>query len=163
MRNRLKEEERGMGMRTIGLVICGIFIVTLSIGWAAPQRLIATQEEVKQFMAKYIERYTQKDIDGFLWLFSPKAIQNQKDGFEAIRRIYSHFFDQSLELQYRLEEMKIELYENAVEVKALYQIDQIPKKGEERKVWKGRIRWVLGKEDGLLKIISLDYQHQTTP
>jgi ketosteroid isomerase-like protein len=163
MRNRLKEEERGMGMRTIGLVACGIFIVMLSINWAGPQRLIATEEEVKQFMAKYIERYTQKDIDGFLWLFSPKAIQNQKDGFEAIRRTYSHFFDQSLELQYRLEEMKIELYENAVEVKALYQIDQIPKKGEEKKVWKGRIRWVLGKEDGLLKIISLDYQHQSTP
>jgi hypothetical protein len=58
--------------------------------------------------------------------------------------------------------MKIEIYENAVEVKARYEVDQILKGGGE-KPWKGHIRWVLVKEDGALKILSLDYQHRKTP
>jgi hypothetical protein len=32
--------------------------------------------------------------------------------------------------------------------------------GGEKKVWRGNVHWVLGKENGALKIISLDYQHQ---
>ena len=59
--------------------------------------------------------------------------------------------------------MKIEIYQNAVEVKARYVIDQGLKEGGQKKVWRGSIRWVLIKEEGTLKILSLDYQHQKTP
>jgi hypothetical protein len=127
-----------------------------------PKPLVSTEKEVNQFFVNYIDRYTQKDIEGFLSLFSSKAIQNQKDGLGEIRKIYHDFFDQSHELQYHIEDMKIEIYENAVEVKARYEVNQILKGGGE-KVWKGHIRWVLVKEDGALKILSLDYQHQKTP
>jgi hypothetical protein len=34
--------------------------------------------------------------------------------------------------------------------------------GGKNKVWRGQILWILGKENGVLKIISLDYQHQKT-
>jgi len=129
----------------------------------SPSRLIATDIEVNQFFNNYIERYTKKDFDGFLWLFSLKAIQNQKDGLQGIKEIYSNFFDQSQTLQCRMEDKKIEIYENGVEVKARYQIEQIVKKSGERKVWRGRIRWVLIKEDGTLKILSIDYRHEKTP
>ena len=125
--------------------------------------LLATEEEVKQFFAHYIERYQQKDMDGFLSLFSPKAIQNQKDGLERIQWIYSNFFNQSESLQYRLEEMKIEIYQNGVEVKARYEVDQTLKKGGEKKIWRGHIQWTLIKEGGGIKIISLNYQHQKSP
>jgi ketosteroid isomerase-like protein len=135
----------------------------LSASPSSPSRLIATEQEVRQFFDNYIERYTRKDFDGFLWLFSLKAIQNQKDGLQGIKEIYSNFFDQSQTLQCRMEDMKIEIYENGVEVKARYQIEQIVKKNGERKVWRGRIRWVLIKEDGTLKILSIDYQHEKTP
>jgi len=128
-----------------------------------PKPLIATEEEVRQFFNKYIERYTQKDIDGFISLFSSKVIQNQKDGLEGIRKIYKDFFNISQELRYRIEGMRIEIYQNAVEVKARYEVNQILKKREERKVWRGNIRWVLNNEDGALKIISIDYQHQKSP
>jgi hypothetical protein len=30
--------------------------------------------------------------------------------------------------------------------------------GGEKKVWRGQVRWVLNKENGVLKIVSLDYQ-----
>jgi len=121
------------------------------------------EEEVKQFFSNYIDRYNRKDIHGFLSFFSSKAVQNQKEGFERIRKIYSDFFDQSQELQYHMEDTKIEIYQNGIEVRARYKLDQLLKKGGERKRWIGNIRWVLVKEDGVLRIISLDYKNEKSP
>jgi len=125
-----------------------------------PPSLLATEDEVRKFFDSYVERYNRTDIEGFLSLFSLKAIQNQKEGLEGIRKIYTNFFDQGREVRYRMQEMKIEIYQNAVEVRARYEIEQVLKIGGEKKFWKGQVRWVLGKENGSLKIISLNYQHQ---
>jgi curved DNA-binding protein CbpA len=128
-----------------------------------PPSSFATEEEVRQFFDNYIERYTQKDIHSFLSLFSSKAIQNQKDGLEGIRRIYGNFFNQSQELQYQMKDIKIEIYQNAVKVKARSEADQILKKGGEKKIWKWDVFWILVKEEGVLRIVSLDYKHLNTP
>jgi curved DNA-binding protein CbpA len=122
--------------------------------------LLTTEDEVRKFFDSYIERYNRMDIEGFLSLFSLKAIQNQKEELESIRKIYTNFFNQGKELKYRMQEMRIEIYQNAVEVRAHYEIEQILKTGGERKFWKGQVRWILGKENGSLKIISLNYQRQ---
>ena len=132
----------------------------LQLAQFKPPSLLATEEEVIQFFGKYIERYKQKDIDGFLSLFSSRAAQNRKDGLDGIRKIYTDFFDRSQTLRYRMVDRKIEIYENGVEVRARYELEQILIKSGEKKVWRGTIRWVLVKEDGILKIISLDYQHE---
>jgi hypothetical protein len=66
-----------------------------SVSSALPPPLVATEEEVRQFFVNYIERYTQKDLDGFLSLFSSRAVQNRKNGWEGIREIYADFFNQS--------------------------------------------------------------------
>ncbi len=129
----------------------------------SPPLLIATEEEVKQFLANYVDRYVQKDLDGFLLLFSSRAVQNRKDGLERIRAIYTDYFNQSQEIRYQMEDTKIEIYQNGVEVKARYEVNQILRKGGEKKVWKGSIRLVLVKEDGALKILSIDFQHQKSP
>ncbi len=129
----------------------------------SPPPLIATEGEVKQFLANYVDRYVQKDLDGFLSLFSSKAVQNRKDGLEGIRKIYANYFNQSQEIQYQMEDTKIEIYQNGVEVKARYEVNQILRKGGEKKVWKGDIRLALVKENGALKILSLDYQLQKSP
>ena len=129
----------------------------------SPLRLIATEQEVRQFFDSYIERYTRKDIDGFLWLFSSNAVQNQRDGLPGIREIYSDFFDKAQTLHCRFEDWKVEIYDNAVEVKARYEIGQIMKRTGETKILKGRIRWVLVRQDGILKILSIDHQHEKTP
>jgi hypothetical protein len=68
-----------------------------------------------------------------------------------------------ISLQNSIEDMKIEIYQNAAEVKARYVVAQELKKGGEKKVLKGSGRWVLIKEDGMLKILSLDYKHEKTP
>jgi len=125
--------------------------------------LIATEEEVKQFFANYTDRYTGRDLDGFLSLFSQRVIQNRQYGLERIRKIYTDFFNQSQEIQYSLDDIKIEIYQNGVEVKARYEINQTLRRNGERKIWRGQIRWTLVKEHGVLKILSLDYQHQKSP
>jgi ketosteroid isomerase-like protein len=125
-----------------------------------PPPLLAKEEEVQQFFSNYIFQYNRKDIDGFLSFFSSKAVQNQRDGLKGIRSIYAKFFDESRELRYQVEGMKTEIYQNRVEAKARFRIDQTLKKSKQEKVWSGNIRWVLSREDGDLKILSLDYQNE---
>ena len=125
--------------------------------------LLAKEEEVKQFFDNYVDRYRQKDARGFLSFFSAKAVQNQTEGFEAIRSSYTKWIDQSEELRYQIEGIKIEIYQQRVDVKARFRIDQKLKKDGAEKVWKGNIRWVLVKEGGRLKIRSLDYQNEKSP
>jgi hypothetical protein len=128
-----------------------------------PLPLLAKEEEVQQFFSNYVFQYNRRDIDGFLSFFSSKAVQNQRDGLSEIRSIYTKFFDESRELRYALDGMKTEIYQNRIEVKARFRIDQMLKKPKQEKVWNGNIRWVLGREDGALKIISLDYQNEKSP
>lgn len=130
---------------------------------ASKPSLMATEQEVRGFFDQYTERYNKMDIDGFLWLFSLKAKQNQRDGLPEIRMIYSDYFKQMSSLQNSVEDMKIEIYQNAAEVKARYVVAQELKKGGEKRVLKGSARWVLVKENGMLKILSIDYKHEKTP
>ncbi len=132
------------------------------VGPFAPAPL-AKEEEVKKFFSNYIDRYNRKDVSGFLSFFSPKAVQNQTDRLEAIGNLYTEFIDQSEELRYQIEGMKIEIYQHRVDVKAGFRLDQKLKKDGEEKVWKGNIRWILIKEEGRLKISSLDYQNEKSP
>ncbi len=123
-----------------------------------PRPLIASEEEVIKFLDTYIDRYTRKEVDGLLLLFSSKAVQNRQQGFEEIRTAYTSFCDRSEEIYYRLEDVKKEIYENGVEIKAHYELVQLLKDGEKKR-WKGRIRWLLVKEDGAIKILFLDFQN----
>jgi hypothetical protein len=50
-----------------------------------------------------------------------------------------------------------------VEAKARYQIDQTSKNEGDKKVWQGCIQWLLVKEEGGLKIASVDYQNEKSP
>jgi ketosteroid isomerase-like protein len=128
-----------------------------------PSPLITKEEEVEQFFSAYIDRYNRKDVNGFLSFFSPKAVQNKRDGIEGIRSIYTKFFDESKALRFQVEGKKTEIYQNRVEVKARFRVEQTLKKGKKEMVWTGNIRWVLGRENGALKILSLDYQNEKSP
>jgi ketosteroid isomerase-like protein len=164
-------------MKSIVLVlwILSAWLLPLSLGDSIPfgsvpdalsaskPSLMATEQEVRGFFDQYVERYNKMDTDRFLWLFSLKAKQNQRDGLPEIRTIYSDYFNQMISLQNSIEDMKIEIYQNAAEVKARYVVAQVLKKGGEKRVLKGSARWVLIKEDGTLKIFSIDYKHGKTP
>jgi len=126
----------------------------------SPSPPTLVEDEVRQFLTDYIDRYIRKDIQGFLALFSPKAIQNGKDGFEKIRDIYLRFFEQSERLFYRLEDVKIAIDGSNAEVRGRYQVTQKLKNQQAEKLWRGNLRWELVKKDGALKIAALDYQHE---
>jgi ketosteroid isomerase-like protein len=124
---------------------------------------LAKEEEVKQFFSTYVDRYHRKDIDEFLSCFSSRAVQNRTDRSEAIRSFYTELFHQSQDLRYQIEGMKIEIFQYRVDVKARFRVDQKLKKDGKEKAWKGNVRWVLVREEGRLKISSLDYQNETSP
>ena len=160
----------------LSILIAGL--ATLSLDEAPPLRffshafaapalsqppLIATDQEVRRFFDQYIERYNKLDVDGFVRLFSMRAKQNQWDGFREIRSLYYDYFNEMISLQNSLEEMKVEIYQNAAEVRARYSVNQVLKKGGEKRVLKGSGRWVLTKEDGMLKILSFDYRNERIP
>jgi curved DNA-binding protein CbpA len=121
---------------------------------------VLREEEVKRFFAGYAGKYNQKDVAGFLSFFSARAVQNQKYGMDKLKNVYAGFFEQSQELRYQLKDMQVESNPNGLEVKARYELNQVLKEGGEKKAWRGQARWVLVKENGVLKILSLDYQHQ---
>ncbi len=135
----------------------------LSAQTSSSRPLIATEQEVKGFFANYIEQYNKRDIEEFLSLFSLKAKQNQQDGLPEIRMIYSNLFHRSRSLKLSIEDMKMEVYQNAVEIKARYTVNQVLKEGGLKKVWKGDARWVLGKEEEKLQILSVDYEFSVPP
>jgi len=130
---------------------------------------LVTEKDVKQFLEDYRNRYTRKDIHGFMSLFLAQAVQNGRDGFNEIKKMYSDSFEQSRELQYYLEDIKIDIYQDAlvsgifhkhaVLVGARYRVNQVLK-NDKRKVWEGDIRWVLVRENGVLKILYLDYKQR---
>ena len=124
---------------------------------------LAKEEEVKQFFSNYVDRYNRKDVGGFLSFFSSKAVQNQTEGLETIGNLYTKLIDQSEDLRYQIEGMKIEIHRYRVDVKARFRVNQRLKRNGEEKIWKGNIRWVLVKEGGRLKISSLDYQNEKSP
>jgi curved DNA-binding protein CbpA len=126
----------------------------------APEPFVK-ENEVRQFLVKYVDRYTHKDIEGFLAFFSPMAIQNQKDGIEGIRKIYSKQFELYERFEYHLKDTKIEILEKSVKVRASYEIEQFSKKGETKHL-RGEIEWDLVKEDGNLKILAIQYRPHKT-
>ena len=121
----------------------------------------AKENEVREFLAKYVDRYTQRDIEGFLSFFSPMAIQNQKDGIEQIRKIYSRQFELYDRFEYQLKNPKIEILEKSVKARASYEIEQFSKKGETKQV-RGDIEWKLIKEGKELKVLTIEYKPEKT-
>jgi hypothetical protein len=120
------------------------------------------EEEVKRFFHSYVERYTLMDINGLLMFFSSRAIQNKTDDIDEIRKTYTQFFDQSQSLVYQLKNPAIKIFPDSVQVKAFYEVKQKLKTGATR-LWKGRIEWDLVREEGALKISSLEYRHDRSP
>ncbi len=141
------------------LILSQWVLPNLSAADPSPPFLIAREQEVREFFAQYIERYNKRDIEGFLFLFSLKAKQNQRHGLPEIREIYNALFNRSSSLQLSLADMKIEIYQNAIKAEALFKVNQVLKEGEEKKVWGGDARWILGREEGKLQILSIDYQY----
>jgi hypothetical protein len=123
---------------------------------------IASDLEVRNFFDNYLLRYNRKEINSFIALFSAKAIQNKKDDVGKIRKVYGNFFDQMESVNYQIAITGIEPKQDRLEVKAQYVLEGIVTKGRRAQTWKGQVQWVLVREEGALRVLSLDYQPQSS-
>ena len=128
----------------------------------APPSAIASEREVRQFLDSYAKRYNLKDLEGIIASFSTRAIQNQRDDLGRIRKSYETFFEQMETVQYRVTINEIKPQQNTVEVRGQYQLEGLVLKGRKKEIWKGQVRWVLVREEEVLKILTLDYQPQSS-
>ena len=126
-----------------------------------PHPFVIKENEITEFLAKYVDRYKQRDIEGFLSFFSPLAIQNQKDRIEKIREMYSKQFERYESFNYQLKDPKMKILENSVKVRASYVIEQFSKKGEAKQL-RGDIEWELIKEGKELKVLTIEYKPEKT-
>jgi hypothetical protein len=129
--------------------------------------LLGVNGDIKDFIVQYVAGYTRKDLEGFLSFFSPKCVQNRKQGFEEIGKIYSDLFNESQKIRYDLYDVHVKTYEEGAlvfgryyfyvaEVNGRYEMDRVLKRGGRRLVRQGDIGWILIKENGALRILSLD-------
>ena len=153
-----------------------VFVVLLVIGFFAvgygllrPDRLAISEktipiqrgnveERVEQFFLDYESRYENRDLAGFLSLFSSRAIQNGTQRLDEIRRVYTDLFAESHHLGLHMDSPWITFGEEEVEVIAQCEIERTTTPEGEDVVWVGTIRWILGTENGELKIRFIDYE-----
>jgi hypothetical protein len=118
---------------------------------------VITETEARRFIDEYIGQYTKMDIDGFMVLFSRKAIENRMLTYLDIRELYQMTFDNSESLKYGLEISTIQIYKEGAAVMGRYEVIQALKRSPYKKVYKGNIQWELIREDGALKIKEINY------
>ena len=123
---------------------------------------LAREEEVIQFLTRYVNQYVGRNTEGLMSFFSPQAVQNQKFDYNAIKRMYGKFFDESQKLSYKVNPQTIDITPREAKVRATYLLEQETRSGE-IKLWRGNIEWTLIREQGALKVRTLQYQHTQKP
>lgn len=123
---------------------------------------IAREDEVIQFLTRYVNQYVGRNTDGLMAFFSPQAVQNQKHDYNAIKRMYGKFFDESQKLSYKVNPQAIDISSQEAKVRATYVLEQETKSGES-KLWRGNIEWTLVREQGVLKVRTLQFKHTQRP
>ena len=123
---------------------------------------LAKEEEVIEFLTRYVNQYVGKDVERFLSFFSPQVVQNQRFDYNAIKNMYTKFFEESQKLKYRVKPETIEISPSEAKVRGTYRIEQETKSGQ-NKMWAGNIEWTLIREQGTLKVRTLQYQHTQKP
>lgn len=111
--------------------------------------------EVNAFIDQYTQAYELGDVDKFMSFYSRSAIENNTAGYNEIRNGYAKNFRVS-RYAYSLKDTLMEESDGNVILAGTYVITRI--QGNPLGIiTQGHIRWMLRKEDGVLKIIRADY------
>ncbi|MEC4675364.1 MAG: DnaJ domain-containing protein [Nitrospirota bacterium] len=117
-----------------------------------------TEEEVRDFMSRYIKAYERNDFDTFMSLFSRSAIENGRRDYSSIRDRYRETFRFKKD-SYRLRNMSIRIDGPNAFVSGIYRISFYYPAEARWVKYGGRINWRLIKEDNALKIIKMNYDN----
>jgi len=113
------------------------------------------QNEARVFIAQYAQAYELGDIDKFMSFYSKSAIENNSLDYDEIRNGYQKNFQDS-RYTYSLRDPLVEKSDGNVILTGTYIIKRIagdPLGG----ITQGHIRWILTRENGVLKILRADY------
>lgn len=116
-----------------------------------------TEEEARQFINEYKERFARRDLDAYMALFSREAAENRMLPYADIQMAYKRTIALSHSIQYQIKIYSIQTQGKSAFVQGRYEILQTFKRGGKARVMKGDIQWVLAWEDGSLKIREINY------
>jgi Flp pilus assembly secretin CpaC/ketosteroid isomerase-like protein len=109
-------------------------------------------EEVNLFMDQYRKAYEFGDIERFMSLYSKSATENGMN-YNDIRRSYRNNF-KSGRYSYTLRNPQVRRSGDLVQLTGSFSVKRT---GEEGPTSQGNIRWTLAKENGVLKIVKVEY------
>lgn len=113
------------------------------------------ESAVNLFISQYVRVYESGDIDKFMSFYSTSAIENNSLRYEDIRHAYEKNFRDN-RYTYVLKEVQMKKENNHIILTGAYSIKSIEGVAYGRQT-RGNITWTLGREDGALKIIRVDY------
>ena len=159
----LKKEEQTMGFRKIVILLLVIFGPLLPIaleaqspgGPGAPDMIM--EEEVRQFIDKYVDRYKAKDLDLYMELYSGKSVENRMLSYADIRSQYQKVFAESDQLLYQITLYSVQTRGQRAFVTGRYKAIQTLKGGNMMRTFRGNIQWDLIRENGFLKVREINY------
>lgn len=123
-----------------------------------PMEAGITREEVDAFMHQYIRAYTQNDLEGFMALFSPAAVENNTMGYQEMRIAYQETFREKI-TDYRIQNMDIRADGQKATVSGTYSMNRYRSREGRWVRHTGRITWRLARENSHLKIVSTNYDN----
>jgi hypothetical protein len=137
-------------------VFLWILILPLDISSSESRREV-TQEEAKQFIEEYIQRFMKLDLDPYMELFSKQAIENRVLPYADIEEAYRRTIQKTHSLLYKMTLYSIEPYTHSAFVRGRYEIVQRLKKKDRVVNLSGEIQFYLIRDNSFLKIREINY------
>jgi hypothetical protein len=137
-------------------VFLWILILPLDISSSESRREV-TQEEAKQFIEEYIQRFMKLDLDPYMELFSKQAIENRVLPYADIEEAYRRTIQKTHSLLYNMTLYSIEPYTHSAFVRGRYEIVQRLKKKDRVVNLSGEIQFYLIRDNSFLKIREINY------
>jgi hypothetical protein len=152
-------------MRSRQVILISVFMVSLwaplsfgaDLGRSPKTPDAISEEEVRQFIDTYVDRYKAMDIDLFMELFSRKVLENRVLPHPDIRATYQRMFAGSNQFLYYPMIYSVQTQTQSAFVTGHYKMIQTLKRDNRMRIFHGNIQWDLMKEDGTLKIKELNY------
>jgi hypothetical protein len=131
--------------------------MSLSIGAQAPSLAAVKEEEVRQFIDEYKDRFVKMEIDDFMALFLRDATENRMLPYTDIEEAYRRTVSISQSILYQVEIYSIQTYSQSAFISGRYEIIQTFKGIWRKRAFRGDIQWVLVRKNGSLRIREINY------
>ena len=146
-----------MSVKTVWMFLFLMIAMSLSIGAQASSLAAVKDEEVRQFIDEYKDRFVKMEIDDFMALFLRDATENRMLPYTDIEEAYRRTVSISQSISYRVEIYSIQTYSQSAFLSGRYEIIQTFKGIWRKRAFRGDIQWVLVRKNGSLRIREINY------